>query len=130
MQECAESTACPRGSTRPHPRLALVAELVSTIYHSLALTQTGGRHRLPFLFNDEGMRTQSIKAASKQRRLLRASRSTARAMRRGRTQRGAARHPQADGALLTRRGLSGWGNELARSWEDVERTTGAAAGVK
>ncbi|KAL1496162.1 hypothetical protein AB1Y20_014779 [Prymnesium parvum] len=43
------------------------AGLVSTIYHSLALTQTGGRHQLPSLFNDEGMRMQSIKAASKQR---------------------------------------------------------------
>ncbi|KAL1495711.1 hypothetical protein AB1Y20_016574 [Prymnesium parvum] len=70
MQECAESIACPRLRTA-HPRLALVAELVSTIYHSLALTQTRGRHRLSSLFNDEGMRLQSIKAASKQRRGVR-----------------------------------------------------------
>ncbi|KAL1503982.1 hypothetical protein AB1Y20_010398 [Prymnesium parvum] len=44
------------------------AGLVSTIYHSLALKHKGGRKELSSLFNDEGMRMQSIKAASKQRR--------------------------------------------------------------
>ncbi|KAL1527349.1 hypothetical protein AB1Y20_016019 [Prymnesium parvum] len=51
----------------PLSSLALVAELVATIQRSLALTHEGAQALATVLFNDEGMRMQSIKAASKQR---------------------------------------------------------------
>ncbi|KAL1503177.1 hypothetical protein AB1Y20_011235 [Prymnesium parvum] len=52
------------------PQLRTVAQLISTVYHSLKLTHKGGKYQLPALFNDEGIRIQSVQGALKQRRLL------------------------------------------------------------
>ncbi|KAL1496158.1 hypothetical protein AB1Y20_014777 [Prymnesium parvum] len=48
--------------------LPTFSDMLRTVKQLRTDAGTGGRHQLPSLFNDEGMRMHSIKAASKQRR--------------------------------------------------------------